>query len=186
MNKTLISIVAILVFLGLVLAGVYNNLISLNQKVDLAWAQVDTQYQRRFDLIPNLVSSVQGEMKQEQKIFSDIATARTQYSGAASVNDKATAATALEGTLGRLLVIMENYPVLKSNENVTRLMDELAGTENRISVERSRFNNQVTTYNMVVIRFPGNLLARLFGFSSRAFFQSASGADVAPRVEINP
>ena len=186
MNKILLAFLAIAILLGLSFAASYNNLVSHNQKVDLAWAQVDTQYQRRFDLIPNLVSSVQGEMKQEQKIFSDIAAARTQYSGATSANDKALAATNLEGTLGRLLVIMENYPTLKSNENVTRLMDELAGTENRISVERSRFNDQVTAYNLLVIRFPGNLLAQLFGFSSRDFFQSTAGADTAPKVELNP
>jgi LemA protein len=186
MNKTIITILAVIAILGFIFVGAYNNLITLNQRVDQSWAQVDTQYQRRFDLIPNLVSAVQGEMKQEQKIFADIAQARTQYSGATSVNEKADAATTLEGSLSRLLVIMENYPVLKSNENVTRLMDELAGTENRISVERSRFNDTVSTYNMAVIRFPGNLMASLFGFGPRSFFQSTAGAQVAPKVELNP
>lgn len=185
MKKGLLVLGGIAVFLFLWAISAYNGLVTGNQSVDAQWAQVETQYQRRFDLIPNLVESVKGVLKQEQTIFKDIADARSRYAGATTVDEKSAAATSVESSLGRLLVIMENYPELKSDTTVVRLMDELAGTENRISVERRRFNETVSEYNLKVIRFPGSLLANLFGFKQRQFFQAQDGADTAPSVKLD-
>lgn len=176
--------VVVLAIIGWVV-GFYNGVIGLGLNVDNSWAQVETQYQRRLDLIPNLVSSVKGVLTQEQTVFGDIADARTRYAGAATTNDKAAAATQVEGALARLLVIMENYPQLKSNETVQALMVQLEGTENRISVERKRFNDVVQSYNVKVKTFPNNLLAGMFGFSSRNFFEAAPGAETAPTVNLD-
>lgn len=162
----------------------YNSLVKQNESVDAQWAQVESQYQRRFDLIPNLVSSVQGIMKQEQKVFGDIAEARTRYSGAQTTDDKAAAATQVESALGRLLVVMENYPQLKSAENVQSLMAELSGTENRIATERMRYNEIVRDYNVAVKTFPGALIANMFGFHARQMFQAQTGAEQAPKVNF--
>lgn len=164
--------------------GQYNMFVGLDQGVTNQWAQVETQYQRRYDLIPNLVNSVKGFLAQEQAVFGQIADARTRYAGAQTVNDKAQAATQLESALGRLLVVMENYPELRSNETVAQLMDELAGTENRISVERRRYNDVVKEYNLKVTQVPGRLLAGLFGFNQRAYFEATTGADTAPNVNL--
>jgi LemA protein len=177
----ILGIVAIVVIWGI--SG-YNRFVTLNTAVDNQWAQVETQYQRRFDLIPNLVNSVKGVLAQEQKIFGDIADARTRYAGATTVNEKVAAANEVESTLGRLLVIMENYPQLRSSETVQTLMAQLEGTENRISVERSRFNDAVGTFNVRVKRFPSSILASIFGFDARNYFQAAQGAETAPTVNL--
>jgi len=177
---------AVLFVLALGLISFYNNLVSKTQAIDNQWAQVETQYQRRFDLIPNLVNSVEGIMTQEQAVFGQIAEARTRYAGAETVNEKAEAATTLESALSRLLVIVENYPELRSSENVTQLMDELAGTENRVAVERRRFNDLVRDYNTTIKKFPANLIAGTFGFNERAYFEAAEGAEEAPEVNIQP
>jgi LemA protein len=162
----------------------YNGLVTKSQAVDAQWSQVETQYQRRYDLIPNLVNSVKGNMKQEQAVFLAIADARTRYGAAQTVNEKAVAAGEVETALGRLLAIMENYPDLKSSQNVTQLMDELAGTENRISVERRRFNDLTREYNVQIKTFPTNMLAGMFGFSEKQYFQSVTGSDTPPKVEF--
>ena len=162
----------------------YNSLIKASIAVDTQWAQVETVYQRRFDLIPNLVASVQGVMKQEKEVFLAIAEARTRYSGATTPNEKAAAATQVEGALGRLLVITENYPVLKSSDAVQTLMAQLEGTENRISVERSRFNEQVSAYNLTTRTFPKNLIAKIFGFEAKSLFTAQGGAENAPKVNF--
>lgn len=162
----------------------YNSLVNKSQKIEGQWAQVETQYQRRYDLIPNLVNSVKGIMAQEKTVFEQIAEARTKYAGAATNDEKAVAGGEVEAALGRLLVIMENYPELKSIEAVTQLMDELAGTENRISVERRRYNEDVLDYNSSIKRFPTNLLASVFNFGPHEYFKSVSGADVVPQVEF--
>jgi len=180
-----IAILAVVVIVVLWVVGFYNSVVNLGANVDNQWAQVETQYQRRLDLIPNLVSSVKGVLTQEQKVFGDIADARTRYAGATTVNDKAAAATEVESALSRLLVIMENYPALKSNETVQNLMIQLEGTENRISVERKRFNDEVKTYNVKIKTFPANLLAKAFGFAGRNFFEAAPGAENAPKVDLN-
>jgi len=185
MKKTLIILAGVLLAVGLSLVGFYNQLVAQSQGIDGQWAQVETSYQRRFDLIPNLVNSVEGMMKQERSVFEAIAEARTRYSGASGVEEKAQAATGMESALGRLLVIMENYPELRSQENVSQLMDELSGTENRVSVERRRFNDLVKNYNTTIKKFPGNLIAGVFGFDERSFFEAVSGAEEAPEVNIN-
>lgn len=184
MKKGVLIIIGILVVLIIWGFSSYNSLISLNETVDAQWAKVETQYQRRFDLIPNLVNSVKGILTQEQKIFGDIAEARTRYSGATSPNDKALAASQIESAFGRLLVVMENYPQLQSSGNVRDLMTQLEGTENRISVERTRFNDMVRDYNVSVKRFPKNILAMLLGFGERAYFESVNGAETAPKVQL--
>ncbi|GAI38585.1 unnamed protein product [marine sediment metagenome] len=186
MKKLLVIIGAIVLVLVLSLISFYNSLIGKTQAVDNQWAQVETQYQRRFDLIPNLVNSVKGIMTQEQAVFGQIAEARTRYAGAGTVEEKVKAAGDLESALGRLLVIMENYPELRSAENVSQLMDELAGTENRISVERRRYNDLVRDYNTTIKKFPANLVAGTFGFSQRLFFEAVEGAEQAPEVNLNP
>jgi LemA protein len=183
-NKTLIVVLAAVGIIGFSVMGTYNKLVSQSQNIDGQWAQVESQYQRRFDLIPNLVNSVQGIFTQEKEVFGQIAEARTRYSEAKSVDEKAAAATELESALGRLLVIVENYPQLQSNQAVQKLMDELAGTENRISVERKRFNDEVRTYNTAVKRFPTLLLANWFGFGDRAYFEAAAEAAAAPKVDL--
>jgi len=184
MQKALIIIIVIIVLIGIYIWGTYNSLVTGNETIDNLWAQVETQYQRRFDLIPNLVESVKGIMEQEQKIFGDLAEARTRYAGAVTVEDKVKAAGEVESALGRLLVIIENYPELKSAENVQTLMAQLEGTENRISIERKRFNDGVREFNLLVKRIPGKWVASLFGFQERAYFESATGAEEAPKVEF--
>ncbi len=182
MKKLLIVIVILVVVFGIYGFSTYNSLVTLNEQINNQWAQVGTQYQRRFDLIPNLVESVKGIMKQEQAVFNAIANARTHYAGAQTVDDKAKAASEVESALGRLLVITENYPQLKSAENVQTLMAQLEGTENRISVERKRFNDVVRDYNLKVKRFPSSVIASISGFSEHSYFESAAGTENAPKV----
>lgn len=183
-NSKLLIIIGVLVVAAFSLMRFYNSLVGKTEAIASQWAQVETQYQRRFDLIPNLVESVKGMMEQEKEVFEKIAEARTKYGGAKTVEEKVKAAGEVESALGRLLVVMENYPELRSVENVTQLMDELAGTENRIAVERRRYNDLVRDYNTAIKRFPGNLIAPVFGFSERSFFEAAEGAEEAPKVEF--
>ncbi len=184
MKKPIYIIGAIIVVVLLYGWVTYNGLVSANVGVDQQWAQVETQYQRRLDLIPNLVASVQGIFKQEQTIFTALANARAHYAGAASVDAKAKAAGEVESALSRLLAIVENYPQLKSSDTVQTLMAQLEGTENRVSVERKRFNDVVASYNLKTKRFPSSVIASLFGFSSRAYFEAAAGAENAPKVQF--
>ncbi len=183
--KTFLIVLAIVVIIGGYCWSFYNGLVKQSQAIDAQWAQVENQFQRRFDLIPNLVASVQGAMTQEQKVFGDLADARTKYSGAKSVDEKAMAATQVESALARLLVIMENYPQLKSIDAVQTLMAQLEGTENRIAVERSRFNDLTRDYNTRVSQLPGKLIAPMFGFSEKPYFEAAAGAETAPQVKLN-
>ena len=182
MKKTALIILAVVIILGLWLWSSYNRLVTANEGIDGQWAQVETQYQRRFDLIPNLVGSVELVMNQEANIFLALAEARANYSGARTVDEKAAAATQVEGSFGRLLAIMENYPQIKSSENVTNLMTQLEGTENRVSVERTRFNEAVKDFNVMIKRLPTNLVAGILGFSTRTYFEAMSGAEIAPQV----
>jgi len=179
-----VIIIIVLVLTALYVGGKYNGFVRGNEGVTAQWAQVESQYQRRFDLIPNLVSSVQGAMKQEQTVFTALAEARTRYSGATTPDQKAAAASQVEGAFGRLLVVMENYPQLKSVDTVQSLMAELAGTENRVSVERMRYNETVRDYNVSVKTFPSSLVAGMFGFAPRTMFEAADGAEVAPKVTL--
>jgi LemA protein len=179
-----VIIIAIIVIAALYIGGKYNSMVRANIGVDTQWAQVESQYQRRFDLIPNLVNSVKGAMKQEQTVFDAIATARTQYAGAQTPDAQAAAANQVEGSLARLLVVMENYPQLKSIDTVQSLIAELSGTENRIAVERMRYNDTVAAYNTSVQTFPGSLVAGMFGFHTRTLFQAVDGASTPPTVNL--
>ncbi|OGY68054.1 MAG: LemA family protein [Candidatus Zambryskibacteria bacterium RIFCSPLOWO2_01_FULL_45_43] len=183
MKKTWIILAVIGVAL-LYSFSVYNSLVGKNETVDGQWAQVESQYQRRFDLIPNLVESVKGSMKQEQAVFTAIADARTKYSGAGTIDAKAKAAGEVESAFARLLAVMENYPQLKSSENVQTLMVQIEGTENRVSVERQRFNDAVRALNVAVKAFPSNIVAKLFGFGERAYFEAVEAAAEAPKVNF--
>ncbi len=182
--RWILIVVGILALASIIIGGLYNGFVRQNEAVTAQWAQVESQYQRRFDLIPNVVNSVKGIMQQEQTVFAEIAQARTQYSGAATADEKAAAATQVESALGRLLVIMENYPQLRSVETVQSLIAELSGTENRISVERMRYNELARDYNVSVKSFPGSIIAGLFGFGPRNMFEAAAGAENAPQVQI--
>lgn len=190
MKKGLLIILAVIAGLILLVGGwfvgKYNAMVTGEQEVENKQAQVEVQLQRRYDLIPNLVNSVKGSMTQEQTVFGDIADARTRYTGATSgTSDKVEASNELESAIGRLLVIIENYPELKSNETVVGLMDELAGTENRVAVERRRYNDEVTTFNNLIKTFPNNLFAGLFGFEEKVRFEAAEGAETAPEVNLS-
>lgn len=184
-NKIIIGGIILIALIALSLVSSYNGMVKGNLAVDTQWAQVEAQYQRRFDLILNLVASVQGIFTQEKDIFTAIANARQGYAGAKTVDEKAQAAGKLEGALGRLLVITENYPQLNSNETVKNLMTQLEGTENRVSVERTRFNDIVGAFNTTISTFPAKITASLFGFSKREFFKAVEEAKTAPAVKFN-
>lgn len=181
-------LIVLALVLGLpVLFGVtsYNRLATLNEGIDAAWAQVETVLQRRYDLIPNLVKTVKGYAKHEREVLEEVTRLRSQWGEARTVEEKAQAATGLEGALSRLMVVVERYPDLKANQNFLSLQDELAGTENRIAVERRRYNEAVQAYNTTTRRFPSNAVARFFGFQRKtAYFQAAQAAQQAPPVEF--
>jgi len=192
MNKKLsplaitgIVIGVIVVVLGIFGVSTYNSLARQNQTVEAQWSQVENVMQRRADLIPNLVNSVKGSMKQEQKVFGDISKARENYSAAKTTTDKANADAALGQSVGTLInVINENYPDLKSNNQVEALMTELEGSENRISVERKRYIDEVRDYNQSVVSFPKNVVAGMMGLGQKATFKANPGADKAPQVNL--
>lgn len=164
----------------------YNGLVNLSENVKTAQADVEVQYQRRFDLIPNLVKGVEASLQQERAVFTALAEARTRYAGAPSGSpEKIEALNQMESSLARLLVIVENYPNLRSTEVVLTFQDQLEGTENRISVARSSFNSYVNEYNKKVNRFPSNIVAGMFGFDERARFEAAEQAATAPKVEFD-
>ena len=188
MGKGLIVII-VLVLIAAVLFGQYigvkNTLVTKNEAVKAAWSQVDIALQRRADLIPNLVETVKGIAGQEQAVFGEIARARSALLSASSPADKIAANGQLAGALGRLLAISENCPQLKSNENFLRLQDELAGTENRISVERKRYNDTLQDYNTYVQKFPASLFAGFAGFKvNDAYFKADEGSRVVPKVNF--
>ena len=164
--------------------GTYNSLVMLDEGVKAAWAQVENQLQRRYDLIPNYVETVKGFAKQERDVFIKVTEARSKVGGAGSIPDKIKANNELSSVLSRLLVVVERYPELKSDQNFLRLQDELAGTENRIAVERRRYNETVKTYNIKVRSFPTNILAGMFGFEKAAFFEVPEAAQAVPKVEF--
>lgn len=164
--------------------GQYNNFVTLDESVKSSWSQVENQLQRRYDLIPNLVETVKGYAQQEKSVLVEVTNARARVGGAATVPEKIQANNELTGALSRLLVVVEQYPDLKSNQNFLRLQDELAGTENRIAVERRRYNEEVRKYNVAIRSFPGNLLAAAFGFQPAAFFEAPSAAKAVPKVKF--
>jgi LemA protein len=188
--KAAIIVLVILVLLAFIVGSAYvsrrNAMVTKREAVNAAWAQVDVVLQRRADLIPNLVQTVKGYAVQEQTVFGDIAAARAALLGAKTPTDKIAANNQLDGALGRLLVIVENYPQLKSNENFLRLQDELAGTENRIAVERRRYNQAVQDYNTYISLFPNSLVAGFAGFvRNDAYFKTDEGARQAPKVNFD-
>src|SRR5579872_3772450 len=187
--KWLLGVLAVIVLLVLVvggsLIGSRNELVTEKNAVDAAWAQVDVALQRRADLIPNLVATVKGFAKHEQEVIDSVTAARAALGGARTPQEKIAANTQLDSALGRLFVITENYPNLKSNENFLRLQDELAGTENRIAVERRKYNEAVQHYNTDIELFPKNIAASMFGFKREdAYFKADEGAKEAPKVKF--
>ena len=166
--------------------GVSNSLVQKEAEVDNTWSQVENVLQRRYDLIPNLVASVEGSMKQEQAIFTAIADSRRTVESASSVEETADANAELNSNLQTLVnVIHESYPELQSNENVQNLMTQLEGTENRIAVERKRYNDTVTDYNVTIRKIPTNIIANISGYEKRDLFEMEDGAESAPKVEFN-
>lgn len=185
MNRAWMVLGAVLVGIALLGIPAYNGLVQRNEAVDESWAQVETVLQRRYDLIPNLVNTVKGYATHERELLAEITRLRSQWGASQGVENKVTAARELEGALGRLMVVLERYPDLKANQNFLALQDELAGTENRISVERRRYNETVREYNVAVQRFPTNVIAGFTGFAKRdVYFEATKGAAEAPKVQF--
>src|SRR5262249_12243565 len=194
MGKALIAVIVVVVIIGVLVLSVFgsyvstrNTLVTKNEAVKSAWSQVDVVLQRRADLIPNLVETVKGYAAQEVTVFGDIAKARSALLGAQTPGEKIAANGQLDGALGRLLAIVENYPQLKSNENFLRLQDELAGTENRISVERKRYDDDLQAYNTYIMQFPASIFAGWAGFHrNNDYFTASPAAQAVPKVQFAP
>jgi LemA protein len=184
MKKSTIITLVIVAILAIWSLSSYNSLVTQREVYTAQWSQVENQYQRRFDLIPNLVNAIKGSLNQELEVFGAIAEARTRYSGAKTQEQQVQAASQVESALGRLLVITENYPELKSSLLVQDLLVQLEGTENRVSVERQKYNESIRTYNLSVQRIPGSIFAAIFGFNVQPYFESAEGSDLAPTVDL--
>jgi LemA protein len=188
--KILLAVLGVLALICLIVGGAYvssrNEMVRKNEAIKQAWSQVDVVLQRRADLIPNLVATVKGYAQQEQKVFGDIANARAGLLNARTPGEKIAANGQLDGAIGRLLAIAENYPNLKSDRNFRALQDELAGTENRIAVERRRYNEALQDYNTYVGLFPNNIFAGWAGFQrNNDYFAASEGARVAPKVDFS-
>jgi LemA protein len=180
-----VALVAVLLLaVGGCLVGAYNNLVTADQGVKSRWAEVDNQLQRRSDLIGNLVETVKGVATQEQVVFGQIANARAALGGARTPAQSIEAGRAMDSALSRLLVVIENYPQLRSNDQFQALMEEIAGTENRLAVARQRYNNEVQTFNTLVKRFPTNLYASMFNFASAPYYQVPEEARTVPKVDF--
>ena len=183
-NMKWIVVLVVVVALVLWVVAKYNFFIKTGEQIIAQWAQVENQYQRRFDLIPNIVNTVKGVAKQEQDVFGMIADARTRYAGATTPDQKAQAATQVESALSRLLVIAEAYPVLQSSQAYRDLIVSLEGTENRITVERQKYNDLVRVFDTSVKTFPSSLMAKMFGISERAYFDVPKDNQVVPKVDF--
>ena len=187
MKKLLIPIVLVVAIIA-IFAGVffssYNGFADAEENVNNAYAQVETQLQRRLDLIPNLVNTVKGFAAHEEEVIGNIADARSNLAGASTPEEQAEANNELSGALSRLLVVVENYPDLKADANFRQLMDELAGTENRLSVARQDYNTVVSNYNKKVKRIPGSIVASLSGFDEKEYFEVDAAAQKAPEVDF--
>jgi LemA protein len=180
--------VAVIAVLLIIFGGWYvatrNTLVTLEENINGAWSEIDNQLQRRNDLIPNLVATVKGFAAQEQEVFTQIAEARAKLAGAQTVGETAAGYNQLQTALGRLLVIVERYPELKSNQNFIRLQDELAGTENRIAVARMRYNDSVRIFNTKIRRFPASIVAERMGFEQKEYFEIEEGVRQVPEVDF--
>jgi len=178
-----IAVAGLLVFMSLI--GVYNGIVSKHENITAKWAQVESQLQRRNDLIPNLVNSVKGYMTYEKALFEEITNARSAWAKATTIDDKIKAASGIDSVLGRLIAVAENYPNLKASETFLKLMDELAGTENRVAVERMRYNEAVKDYNIAIRQFPGNVVAGMFNFKvATEYFKAEEKAKAVPEVKF--
>lgn len=196
MKKSVLTTIVVVAVLGMIAAwliGRYNAMVTMEENVENAWGQVENQYQRRIDLIPNLVSTVKGYATHEQSTFTAVMEARAKATQVTIDPSNATpeqlaayqnAQGDLSQALGRLLAVAESYPELKANENFKQLMDQLEGTENRITVARNEFNNIAKEYNTYIRRFPANIVASIFGFQYKPYFQAEEGANKAPKVEF--
>ncbi len=191
MKKVLIIIAVIFGILLVIAFGMfswvknsYNSMVTMDEEVNGAWAQVENVLQRRFDLIPNLVATVKGYASHESEVFIQVTEARSKVGGAGTPAQRMQAEGELSSALSRLMVVVENYPQLKANTNFIMLQDQLEGTENRISVERGRYNETVRRYNTIIRRFPQSFIAGMFGFDKREFFEASAGAEEAPKVSF--
>lgn len=188
MKKSTIAIIVVIVILIAIIAGFvssYNRVVSLSEEVDNKFATIDTMLQRRADLIPNLVNTVKGYTNQEQAVIDSVTDARAKLAGANSVEEKANADQELTSALNNLLVVVENYPDLKSSQNFINLSDELAGTENRIATARKDYNDAVKEYNTKIKRFPTNIVSGMFGYGEKEYFQASEGSEEVPTVDFN-
>jgi LemA protein len=181
---TVVIIVLIILIPALYLKGTYNSLVTMDETVKGAWAQVENQLQRRYDLIPNYVETVKGYAAHEKEVLLGVTEARSKVGGAGTIGQKIDANNQLSAALSRLLLVVERYPDLKANTNFIRLQDELAGTENRIAVERRRYNESVRLYNIQIRSFPTNLVAGMFGFKKATFFEVPKERQEAPKVKF--
>ena len=193
MKKSTIGLIAVIVIIGFWLMNVYNGMVGLDEGVNTAWANVETQYQRRADLIPNLVNTVKGYAQHEQETFEAVVNARSKATSITIDPSNVTpeklqefqqAQGELASALGRLIAISENYPDLKASEQFKELQAQLEGTENRINVARTNFNNEAKKYNTTIRTFPRNMFAGMLGFTQRAYFEAEAGANQAPKVEF--
>ena len=184
LKKGVIVVVAVIAFLSIIFVGKYNSMITMSEAVDAKFSDIDTQLQRRADLIPNLVASVKGIMSHEQTAIDKVTDARTKLVGAKNVSEKASANDELTAALNEFIVIAEAYPDLKANTNYTNLMDELAGTENRIATARKDYNDAVKDYNSYIKRMPNSLVAGMFNFSEKEYFKAAEGSNAVPQVDF--
>ncbi|PLV59747.1 LemA family protein [Thermotoga sp. KOL6] len=187
MKKSLVVLIVVLVMVVVLIgtiAGYYNYLVSLEQEVEEKYSQIQNQLQRRADLIPNLIETVKGYAAHEKEILEEIANARAKLIGAKAPQESAQADAELSSALARLLAIVENYPNLKADANFRQLMDELAGTENRIAVARRDYNQAVKKFNTAIKRFPGVVFARMFGFEEKQYFEAQAGAERVPEVKF--
>jgi len=184
--KIILVIVAVFALIAIPAISTYNSMVRLDQSVSKAESDIDTQLQRRSDLIPNLVATVKGYAAQEVKIYTDIANARAKLAGAQTINDKANADAELSSALSRLLVVVENYPTLKSDQNFRDLSVALEGTENRITVARKDYNDAVNNYNSKIKTFPNVIFAGIFGFSEKPYYKATAGAGEVPTVDFTP
>ena len=184
-TKFIIVILIVISIIAIPVIGGYNKLVHLDQTVSSSEAHIETQLQRRMDLIPGLVNTVKGYASQEKDIFTHIADARSRLAGATTLTEQAQADGELSNALSRLLLIVERYPELKSNQNFMDLSVQLEGTENRIAIARNDYNTSVTAYNTQIRRFPSNIIASIFGFSTRPLYKANVGADTAPIVDFS-
>jgi LemA protein len=186
--KTSLIAVVVVLILGLgfyaYITGTYNALVSLNEEVKAAWAQVENQLQRRMDLIPNYVETVKGYARHEREVFIQVTEARAKVAGSVTPSQQIEANTELSAALSRLLLVVERYPDLKANQNFIRLQDELAGTENRIAVERMRYNEAVLKYDKRIKKFPTMIFASIFGFTEAPYFEAPEEAAEPPKVRF--